>query len=355
MASTIDGANVISNEADILLYLRRIHFREPAAPDIPAVDPEEFFKTVYRSPAACVSILQLCIPAVVRRVVMQMLYLESPLSPEDVHTTLTAQGIAEWEANHVLLLELHIVDEILWPDNIVLEETFKSGLQAALAGTCKADRVASAEPPPLEEGVLHDTSEWETMLHFIVGADVEIDRDIIRNLKLDNLMDEDASGELGINTRGFQFVLQDRRTQLWFYLIKLLESAPKYGFSAAEMLGWLFHLSQGTLGHAYPQSGFTGSQKKVLKAVATVGFVKRVKTAEGVRFYFPTILAKALVDPTVLETTQQEKGFIVIESNFRLYAYTTSELKFQLLCLFCDMVHAYVHMGFSWLHDAFFP
>lgn len=57
-----------------------------------------------------------------------------------------------------------------------------------------------------------------------------------------------------ITSSGFQFLLLDTASQVWFFILKYLETVTERGLSLVACLTFLFKLSFSTLGKVYLQS-----------------------------------------------------------------------------------------------------
>ena len=60
--------------------------------------------------------------------------------------------------------------------------------------------------------------------------------------------DESESPNMQITSSGFQFLLLDTASQVWFFILKYLETVTERGLSLVECLTFLFKLSFSTLG-----------------------------------------------------------------------------------------------------------
>lgn len=139
-----------------------------------------------------------------------------------------------------------------------------------------------------------------------------------------------------ITKDGFGFVLQDVNTQVWHILILYVQSAEAIGMDSVEVLSFLFLLSSLELGQSYEKRHLTSVQMRTLADLSDFGIVY-LETPEAARFY-PTRLATTLTsDSSALnnpvtgsltgptgESGSSGSGFIIIETNYRLYAYTPS-------------------------------
>lgn len=100
---------------------------------------------------------------------------------------------------------------------------------------------------------------WETILHFMVGhrsaENDGIGKDTINVLVHSGLVkteEEGTSSDISemptITADGFQFLLLDTSSQVWYFILQYLDSVEKKGMNLAECLIFLFQLSYLTLG-----------------------------------------------------------------------------------------------------------
>ena len=96
------------------------------------------------------------------------------------------------------------------------------------------------------------TERWETVLHYMVASSQQggISADAVRTLLEAGLMQPDESQDNApvITRQGFQFLLMDRSSQVWYFMLQYLDSVRKRGMSLVECLSFLFQLSFSQLG-----------------------------------------------------------------------------------------------------------
>jgi transcription initiation factor TFIIH subunit 4 len=125
-----------------------------------------------------------------------------------------------------------------------------------------------------------------------------------------------------------------------------------------EVLSFLFMLGSLELGQDYSTASLTPTQSQMLEDLSDFGIVFR-HSNDTSRFY-PTRLATtltsdagALLASPVTSTTsltinpvQQgpAKGYIILETNHRLYAYTNSLLQINILALFTKMTSRFPNL-----------
>lgn len=130
-----------------------------------------------------------------------------------------------------------------------------------------------------------------------------------------------------------------------------------------DVLSFLFTLGSLELGISYSTSNLTPTQDRMLEDLSDFGLIY---TREGDKTrYYPTRLSTTLTsdaaalpsssliattttsntsDPSANNTQQIEKGYIIVETNYRLYAYTSSPLLISILSLFSNLHTRYPNL-----------
>ena len=129
---------------------------------------------------------------------------------------------------------------------------------------------------------------------------------------------------------------------------------------SVDVLSFLFTLGSLELGISYSTSNLTPTQQQMLDDLSDFGLVYRRSPNE--ERYYPTRLATTLTsDAPALpnnsltatttslsgatsEAAQNEKGYIILETNYRLYAYTSSPLLISILSLFSTLHTRYPNL-----------
>lgn len=201
-------------------------------------------------------------------------------------------------------------------------------------------------------------SRWRCVLHFMVGAGTTtkgpeaegISPDAVRILLHANLMkhDTDTEGSPVITRQGFQFLLLDVQSQVWHFMLQYLDTCESRGLQLPECLSMLFQLSFSTLGRDYSSEGLSNGMLSFLQHLREFGLVYQRKRKAG-RFY-PTRLALNITSKNAVATVgqeddyEQDKGHIVVETNYRVYAYTDSNLQVALLALFTELLYRFPNL-----------
>jgi transcription initiation factor TFIIH subunit 4 len=153
-----------------------------------------------------------------------------------------------------------------------------------------------------------------------------------------------------ITQSGFSLILQEGNAQIWVLLIQYLEMSEDLRMEKTDILHFLLMLGSLELGQAYAVNTLTRTQQMMLNDLRDYGVVYQRRTSSD-RFY-PTRLAttltsdvaglrtaaasfsNALTTPSVSSDGSEDHGFIIIETNYRVYAYTNSPLAIAILDLF---------------------
>ncbi|VDM01463.1 unnamed protein product [Schistocephalus solidus] len=221
-------------------------------------------------------------------------------------------------------------------------------------------------------------------------------------LLLSGLMKRGGSdSSIGITQRGFQFLLMDKPSQVLRFILHYFNYLREEGLNLVESLQFVFQLSFLSVGKSYPTEVLSDAQQNLLQHMRELGLAyQRKRTAprfyvtrlalslsfgssssgrtskalsniSGGLFVAPSAASTADSDPMnflptgvsapglraakslSLSTTSPaypppaavaEVGYILVETNFRLYAYTDSPLRTALLSLFSKIRARYPNL-----------
>ncbi|KYQ90924.1 general transcription factor IIH [Tieghemostelium lacteum] len=207
--------------------------------------------------------------------------------------------------------------------------------------------VKELKAPTIDELDQFSKTQWEKVLYLLSDEKSDSIPLISELLQSSNLTSRDGNGQLAITSEGFKFLLKDIYTQIWTLLIVYLDTIEKKYKSRIELLCFLFKLSFLQLGRGYLVSELTQLQKTLLTDLKQFGLIY-IKSNDNPYFY-PTRLIISLTTGKTLSLmqdikteqalSQKEQGYIILETNYRLYAYTSSSLQISLLSLFVKMLY----------------
>ena len=195
------------------------------------------------------------------------------------------------------------------------------------------------------------------------------------------LVERRPSGSIEITRAGFTFLLQEANAQVWTVLLHWLEamdSNRELGLEAVDMLSFLFVLASLELGRAYDTNALTEQRRNMLPSLVDFGLIYIPNHKRGM--FFPTRLATTLTSSSnalrsisegvnaatasalssssgtansatskagpgsILDPSADTKGSVIIETNYRLYAYTQSTLQIAVLALFSKLSRRFPDM-----------
>lgn len=327
--------------------------------------PSTVIEALYHHPSICLAVYRE-LPEIARQFVIRILFVEQPV-PQAVIASWTSQPHSKEHSTATnTLSELVIWRSVAIPGGLPAWElmpTFKKNLKIALLGGGQPWTMSNTLDPDSKARDIqfldnYAMGRWRCVLHYMVGAsgalkDTESERisvDAVRILLSANLMKRDDNDGVAVITRqGFQFLLLDTQSQVWHFMLQYLDTCEKNGLNLSECLSMLFQLSFSTLGRDYSTEGLTPNLLVFLQHLREFGLVYQRKRKAG-RFY-PTRLAlnissKRSVVAAITSENEctQDRCNIIVETNYRVYAYTDSNLQVALLGLFTELLYRFPNL-----------
>lgn len=325
----------------------------------------QFLESLYNYPTICLAVYRE-LPELARHYVIRLLFVEQPV-PQAVVASWGSQSYSK-EQNLVStsLTELSVWHEAPIPGGLpgwTLSASFKKNLKIALLGGGRPWSMSSSlEPDAKARDVSfldnYAMERWECVLHYMVGSQQTegISADAVRILLHAGLMTRDVDDGSPVITRaGFQFLLLSTARQVWLFLQHYLQTAEQRNLNPAECLAFLYQLSFSSLGKDYSTEGISGHMLTFLQHLREFGLVYQRKRKAG-RFY-PTRLAlnimcvkSGIATVAPIEHTPEgqasasKAGYLIVETNYRVYAYTDSNLQVALLGLFTELMYRYPNL-----------
>ncbi|KAK5082062.1 RNA polymerase II transcription factor B 52 kDa subunit [Lithohypha guttulata] len=337
---------------------------------------------LYKSPPSALAVFRKVLSGLAKHFVMSMLYSPRPTTLSELELMVKASHSRDRHEAIEQLRRYHIVKDVNSKASkaIVLVPAFATSLRQILSGGGSEYSFGRVTHPPKAESVTVEDLDnfarmrWEGILGYTVGSQAlaqlqepedELpppDSSVIELLKIGHLVEVSGTVSRGQRTQvtkeGFAFVLKDVNTQIWELLFLFVENAERLGLEKIEILSFIFFVASLELGLAYTTESFSSSQILMLGHLLNLGIV--CQPDEEAQFFFPTRLATTLTSSssTALTAASQTlgsslqsnsvlsaahstsphqtpgSGFIIIETNFRLYAYTSSPLQIALLSTF---------------------
>ena len=337
---------------------------------------------LYRSPPSALAVFRRILSGLAKHFVMNMLYSPRPTPLTEFELMVKASKTKERHEAIDQLHRYHIVKDVALRTGkaIALVPDFARSLRQVLGGGGTGYSFGKVvEPSELDAMSIEELDDyarlqWEGILGFMVGTSILAElqepgdelppppQSVIDLLKAGQLIAVRGTASRGqsgsVTKEGFSFVLKNVNTQVWQLLFLYVDHAEDFEMEKIDVLSFIFFISSLELGLAYSTASLSEKQHMMLAHLLGMGIVYQSEASST--FFYPTRLATTLTssNSTALSSASQTlgsslqansalsaahstspsaapgSGFIIIETNFRLYAYTTSPLQIALLSLF---------------------
>ncbi len=247
MASQSESVPLLRTCSNLASYLRTLE--------------QDRVAELFRHPATCLALFRE-LPPLAQQFVMRLLFVEQSV-PQAVATSwVTSRHRGMERAAAAALSELGIWSEEASQGGMPawrMDSAFRGNLKKALLGGGEPWLMQPMpepdpnrrDPPYLDQ---YAQDRWNTVLHYMVGSSQDeggISHDAVNILIKSGLivMTEGGSKVVPSITRaGFQFLLMDTPSQVWYFILQYLDSVEERNMDLAECLNFLFQLSFATLG-----------------------------------------------------------------------------------------------------------
>ncbi|KAJ6806086.1 RNA polymerase II transcription factor B subunit 2 isoform X1 [Iris pallida] len=311
--------------------------------DMVAALPAFKLDNLYDSTFICEAVLR-SLPPLAKKYVLQMLYIDSSVTAKSMEEWVLSDGITKHKVAIDRLLQLRIFLEVSdrkKETSYKMNTKFQQNMQRYLVqgGTLPREPMPSnvtVRLPTIEELEAYALEQWECFLLQLISS-AQVDRptnfssSMMRVFQRGLLSSRDNEAPK-LTENGFQFLLMDTNAQLWYIVREYISSSEDRGVDPSDLISFLLELSFHTMGEAYNLNTLTDVQKNAIKDLAGLGLVK-LQQGRKEGWFIPTKLATNL-SVSLADSSSRKEGYVVVETNFRLYAYSMSKLHCQILRLF---------------------
>ncbi|EFN54287.1 hypothetical protein CHLNCDRAFT_25123 [Chlorella variabilis] len=276
----------------------------------------------------------------------------------------TSDGSSKLSAALCELAELGLLAKE--PHDGQVTYTVNAGFQAQLRRTmcsgcaCPLPGHPAAPVPSAAELDAYARRQWEALLLYLVNGNGTPPMappvlhatpiDIPSLLAAAGLMVKDeCTLEQKITEHGFQFLLANLYSQLWSAVrqyLTLLNTAG--GADLAVAINFLLRLGLQGAAAAMAHSQLDSAERTIAAHMCQLGLLMPVPGANELWLH-PTRLAAVLAGGGRAgeAAVAPEEGYVIVESNFRVYAYTTSAVQVAVLRVFvrCDALLPNLFVG----------
>lgn len=198
---------------------------------------------------------------------------------------------------------------------------------------------------------------WESLLYYLVGAAGKGKvADTVKNFfSRTGLMTQMTSSpaSLSISAKGYEYLLRDQKEQVWMFIEEALKLVREEA-QKLEILALLFMLSYCSFGASYEMQAVTGIQRQLLYELSHLGLLyissssATLNTSSSTQklFYPSQLLIHLLhqknqneisIDNITSRLLDESHISILVETNFQVMAYVTSELYLAILQIFIEV------------------
>lgn len=311
--------------------------------DMVAALPTMKLDKLYESTFICEAVLRSLTP-LAKKYVLQMLYVDFPVTAKLMEEGVLPEGLSKHRVAIEQLLHLRVFLETTdrkKETSYKMNPKFQSNMRKYLLHGGVLPRVSmplgvTVRLPTLEDLESYAQKQWECfLLQLINSAQAErlsnFSSSMIRVFQR-GLLSSRENEVPRLTENGFQFLLMDTNAQLWYIIREYITTSEDRGVDPADLISFLLELSFHSLGEAYNMNSLTDVQSKAIKDLADLGVVK-LQQGRKESWFIPTKLATNL-SVSLSDSSSRKQGFVVVETNFRLYAYSTSKLHSEILRLF---------------------
>lgn len=330
------------------------------------------------APWTCRAVLQ-SLPPLAKQYVMRLVCVEVSISRE---------LIKSWVADAFIRVHEDALDKleslrVLVPDEeeaklVRLNPPFRTNLQRGLVEpdvtpwrddpryTMKSDK----QPPSIARIEADMHKKWEGVLYFLTGSDMSQEgipdpvESVVLFMERAGLMRRTHHQDgLIITDKGYEFMLRDVHIQAWTFVLALVKDQGSESAARDDLLSFLFMLSYCTVGEDYPLAALSEIQTRLAKDFIDLGLLYQRKPKSN-RFYVTSIAvnlifgasskpSRALIQMSRREEAENQAAMasgglvpqkpvsrssmgIIVETNYQVVAYTSSNLHLAMLSLFIE-------------------
>ncbi|CAI2352281.1 unnamed protein product [Caenorhabditis sp. 36 PRJEB53466] len=307
-----------------------------------------------QKPSCCFFIYRM-LPPIAQQITIQLIWKGNFPKADDVELTRSIESQVK------LLEDLGLVHRDA-QDKLDIDPDYKrSYMYAAMLGSAQISSLVLETNEEKRRGrdVNSKASErWDCILRYLALPSEENTQAVsetTRNLfKKANF----TSGEsrIEITTTGFQFLLLSPVKQMWTYVIEYLKLEIGQKQDIVEVIEPLIQIV--LLANRVQVTGFKAEkecyqidanwsqcQQELLNHLRELGVIFIRKRKDGV-FFLTKLLTHLATNETVDDSSVEKvsNGKIIVETNFRVYAYTSSLLQLAIIALFTEMTYRFQDM-----------
>lgn len=311
--------------------------------DMVASLPAMKLDKLYDNTFICEAVLR-SLPPLAKKYALQLLFIDDPVTAKSLEEWVLPDGVSKHRVAIDRLIQLRVFLETIdrkKDTSYRLNPKFQNNLHNYLVhgGALPREPMLSSitvRLPTAEELDAYALKQWECfLLQLISSSQAEKSTNFSSSLMKifqRGLLSQREKEAPRLTVNGFQFLLMDTNAQLWYIIREYISNSEDRGVDLADLISFLLELSFHVAGEAYNINTLTDFQRNILKDLAELGLVK-LQQGRKDSWFIPTKLVTNL-SVTLSDSSSRKQGFVVVETNFRTYAYSSSKLHSEILRLF---------------------
>ncbi|XP_024515556.1 general transcription and DNA repair factor IIH subunit TFB2 [Selaginella moellendorffii] len=298
---------------------------------------------LYASKWTCQAVLR-SLPPLAKLYVLRLLYLDAAVPDKMLLEWIKGDAVAKHKnaVDRLVQLRVFLPEEKKKETHYRVNPKFQEQLRLALSTGLGTPRDPlppdiAVRMPSAKELDDYATEKWESVVLQLVnfaspdGPSASTNGFIVQLFQKADLLTSGQDPK--ITPAGFQFLLLDRNSQLWRVIREYVQYAEARQIDTGELIRFLLEIGFYSVGEPYSMDSLPNSQRNFAEELAMLGVLQLQKGMKD-RWFIPTRLATGLSASLSESSAWQTEGFIMVETNFRVYAYTSSKLHIETLHVF---------------------
>ncbi|KRZ50474.1 Rap guanine nucleotide exchange factor [Trichinella nativa] len=311
--------------------------------------PSGILNKLYESAVACTGIYRY-LPSVAQQIVMRLSLVSSGTTIADIEGWMVDEKKDILHESLKYLRQLHILQEcnLSSIESVVLNRVFAKNLRLALL--CKDTicfKTVTVDPKHQKSFADLDSyasERWESVLKYLALPSAQSEKSVsveTKRVLQDSGLIQLCDSKMQLTSDGFQFILYDRRQQLWTYLLHYLAQLEKKGSPVHDCIMLILQACLGSHRAAYSTENLTEAALNFIQHLREIGLVHQRKRSAGWFYYTPLI---SVLTGLKSSSSSSKEGFLIVETNFRVYCYTDSVLDLAIVSTFCEPLYRFPNL-----------
>ncbi|KAL7071324.1 hypothetical protein ACQ4LE_009127 [Meloidogyne hapla] len=335
--------------------------------DFLANQGEDLIQQLYESQHCVIAVIRM-LPFAVQQCLLQLMFTKSK-DWYSGNNKMWQQAINSLK----LLQRLGILEGDLEHENLRINLDFRMNYIASLLTS--VNKLSGLTSHPLDDKSQKSANKdllgksiarWESILCYLALPNETPDKSVsetTRSLFYFIGLIKGSTREPEISSSGFQFLLMSRSEQIWTYLIhyfRFLSSKNEQIFHLIEFFLRLTLCIQPNESKVSPlvlDQGWPENIQAFLMTLREIGLIFIRKRKDGWFLLTPLLveITREVGNEEITENSTENKrginknGFLIVETNYRVYAYTNSTLQLAIISTFAEIIYRFPNVSIGLL------